>query len=189
MYGIDGYGSYGFGIHGGDGQLPRDSPRRATGQHDLIIGLDIPDHAYIDGYFQHQIEKMAAESKLVRKRGPGFYNESGSVAEMISIDLWTPEQHTNPSAYSGGEVASHWWATAWVQGESAGWFQPLKVPNYIPTWLQISSVTWFFGKTGRYQTHVVWNIRNGIKPNWTALQEYEQIAKRMSFSLASLAKV
>jgi len=187
MNGIDGYGSCGFGVYGGDGQPSRDSPRRAIGQHDLIIGLDILDHAYINGYFQHQIEQLAMKKKLVRHKGSGFYNESGSVAEMLSVDCWTPHERTGPAAYPGGEVVSHWWATAWVKGEQAGWFSPRKEPRHISTWLQISSVTWFFGKTGGYQTHVVWNIRNKITPNWAAVQEYEHIARSMSSSLASLA--
>jgi hypothetical protein len=185
MYGMPGDGSYGLGIDGP--HLSNNSPRRKTGQHDQVIVLDIPDHAYVDSNFKAEVELMAAKAKLVRCLGTGFYNETGSTQEMVSTDPWTKVHQIGPSAYTGGSVASHWWVTAWVEGESDGWFQPLKVPKYIPTWLQISAVTWFFGKSGRYETDIVWNIRNGIKPNWSALQRYENVAKEMSSNLLSLA--
>ena len=189
MHGTGGYGGSGFGIEnlriGGD---PPVSPRVLTRQHDLIVVLDIPDHGYIDGHYQRQIEQMATAEKLVHKLGAGFCNGSGDEAKMFNIDPWTPGERAGPSAYPGGDVVSYLWASAWVKGETAGWFRPLKLPRHIPTWLQISGVTWFFGKTRRYQTNLVWNIRNGLKPNWAALQEYEQLAKKMSSSLESLVK-
>ena len=154
---------------------------------DLIIALDIVDHEYVEGYFHSQIEKMAADEKLVRKHGTGFYNYSGSTAELIAIGASPSERRTCPSSYPGGEVASSWNATAWVLGEGGGWFQPLTAPKYTPTWLQIYSLTWFFGLTGRYQTNILWNVRNGIKPNFAALHLYEQISRRMSNNLEAFA--
>ena len=171
-----------------DGTSPTyNSPRRTTGQHDLLIVLDIPDHSYIDGLFKTEIEQMATKAKLVRCRGQGFYNEDGNAPDMVSIDPWSVGQRTPPSAYPGGDVVSQWWATAWVKGESDGWFKPLRAPKYTPTWLQISGVSWFFGFNARYQTNIVWNIRNGLKPNWSLLQEYEKVAKQMQSALLFLA--
>jgi len=144
MYGYGGYGGYGgysaygfVGLHAG-WQDPLDAPWLLTGQHDSIIVLDIANHAYIEGCFHKQIEKMAANEKLVRKHGTGFYNYSGSTPELIAIGAWPSERHAGPSSYPGGEVVSSWKATAWVLGKGGRWFQPLTTPKHTPpTWLQI----------------------------------------------------
>jgi len=67
------YGLSGLSVIGGLGGSSAASPRQVTGQHDRIIGLDIPDHGYVDSYFQAQVEQMAGEAKLLRRRGAGFY--------------------------------------------------------------------------------------------------------------------
>ena len=73
----------GMGNSLGDGPSPTyNSPRRTTGQHDLLIVLDIPDHSYIDGLFKTEIEQMATKAKLVRCHGRGFNNEGRSARNI-----------------------------------------------------------------------------------------------------------